>query len=97
MRNNNNQRRIIADQEQSIATLFTPSLKEDWVPVVTDPNIQKREKTGKRDRRTLESEGNMDMRRSSQEDPEHKKLLGKPTLCKGYITPGSAVVVCLFI
>ena len=39
----------------------------------------------------------MDMRRSSQEDHEHKKLLGKPTLCKGYIVPGSEVVVCLFV
>jgi len=32
----------------SIATLFTLSLKEDWVPVVTDPNIQKREKSERR-------------------------------------------------
>jgi hypothetical protein len=57
VRNNNNLRIITADQEQSIATLFTLSLKEDWVPVVTDPNIQKREKKRKKDRRTLESEG----------------------------------------
>jgi hypothetical protein len=48
VRNNNNLRRITADQEQSIATLFTLSLKEDWVPVVTDPNIQKRKKSERR-------------------------------------------------
>jgi hypothetical protein len=92
--NNNNLRRITADQEQDIATLFIPSLKEDWVPVVTDPNMQKKEKKEKKDRRTLENEGNMDMHRSSQEDHEHKKL-GKPAQAKGYITPGGTVVVCL--